>query len=123
MNVSIPGTPGSQQAFSALLDTGAQSTLISHRVVQSLNAQSVGVGTFLPANGKPQLAHQYRLRIDIPVGYPTQGGQSTSTFATGFVLDVLTLPFQPPNFDVLLGMDMVAHYHITMYNGMVVFSI
>lgn len=77
----------------------------------------------MPASGQAQVTDRYRLRIDIPIGHPTTGNASLSTFATGMLLDVLVMPFQPLKYDVLLGMDLImAGYHITMYRDSVTFS-
>ncbi len=35
---------------------------------------------------------------------------------------MLLLPFTPPDFDVLLGMDLLTQFHITMYDGTFIFS-
>ena len=35
---------------------------------------------------------------------------------------MILLPFDPPDFDVLLGMDLLTEFHITMYNGTLVLS-
>ena len=37
-------------------------------------------------------------------------------------MDVLQLPFQPPIFDVLLGMDFISAFHITLFNGRLILS-
>lgn len=123
MRVSVPDRSASHD-FLALLDTGAQGTMVTQKVVDALNASSIGVDSFMPASGKPQETDQYRLRIDIPIDYPITGGSpSFSTHATGLLLDVLVMPFQPRQFDVLLGMDLItAGYHITVYRNTVTFS-
>ena len=97
--------------------------MVTQKVVDTLNASSIGVATFMPASGQAQEADQYRLRIDIPIGYPITGSPSFSTHATGLLLEVLVMPFQPPNYDVLLGTDLItAGYHITLYRDTVTFS-
>ena len=40
----------------------------------------------------------------------------------GSDLSVLLLPYDPPNYDVLLGMNMLSRFHVTMHNGLVIFS-
>lgn len=91
--VSVPDSPDSH-TFRALLDTGAQGTMVTQKVVETLNARSIGVDAFMPASGQAQVTDRYRLRIDIPIGHPTTGSASLSTFATGMLLDVLVMPFQ-----------------------------
>ena len=37
-------------------------------------------------------------------------------------LEVALLPFQPDNFDILLGMDFLMSFHLTMYGGAFIIS-
>lgn len=97
--------------------------MVTRKVVETLKASSIGVATFIPASGQAQETDQYRLRIDIPIGHPTTGSPSLSTFATGLLLDALVMPFQPLNYDVLLGMDLITvGYHITIYRETLTFG-
>ncbi len=41
----------------------------------------------------------------------------------GEMLEVAELPFQPDNFDVLLGMDYLTNFHITMYDDECILSV
>ena len=34
----------------------------------------------------------------------------------------MDLPYQPPDYDVLLGMDVLANFHITMHAGSFIMS-
>ena len=43
-------------------------------------------------------------------------------YVAGRPLVVFELPYQPPDYDVLLGMDVLSLFHITMYSGMFVMS-
>ena len=38
-------------------------------------------------------------------------------FLTGTSLDVRLLPYQPPNYDIILGMDFLRLFHITIVLG------
>ena len=97
--------------------------MVTRKVVETLNASSIGVASFMPASGQAQETDHYRLRIDIQIDYPVTGSPSFATHATGLLLEVLTMPFQPSNYDVLLGMDLItAGYHITMFRDTVTFS-
>ena len=40
----------------------------------------------------------------------------------GRELEVAELPYQPDNFDVLLGMDLLMDFHITMHGGLFILS-
>ncbi|MDE2828066.1 MAG: hypothetical protein OXL40_12315, partial [Bacteroidota bacterium] len=52
------------------------------------------------------------------------GSQYTdgATFSAGRDINVMLFPYQPKNFDVLLGMDMLTGYHITMFRNRIVVS-
>ena len=114
--VSIPGQ-NSFQGYSALLDTGAQVTLISPRIVSKIGLLSIGNGSITPANGQPIITPRYRVSVMIPV---TEGSQ---TISKGRDIDVLQLPYQPPNYDILLGMDFIYAFHLTLIQGNFVLSI
>ena len=40
-----------------------------------------------------------------------------ATFAEGMPLIAWELPYQPTDYDVILGMDMLNRYHITLFPG------
>ena len=105
--------------FDALVDTGAQRTFVSSNVVTHLSAVPVDLEPFLAANGQSQDTEVFRLRVDIP--YP-QDEAARFVISTGEELNVMLLPFQPRNFDVLLGMDFLRSFHISMHNGRCVLS-
>lgn len=103
------------------MDTGAQRTMVSSNVVTRLAAVPTGIASFTPANGQPQDTNEFWLNINIPISVGSPEG-SQLTFASGQDLSVLLLPFDPHNFDVLLGMDLLQRYHITMWSGTFVLS-
>ena len=105
--------------FEALVDTGAQRTFISSSVAEQLGATPIDIASFVPANGESQETEVFRLQISIP--YP-QDGESSMTFMTGGEFSVMLLPFRPHNFDVLLGMDFLSRFHISMFGGRIVLS-
>ena len=102
--------------YGALLDTGAQTTMISPRVVEEEGLEAIGLGSIVPVSGKPITTQKYRIPLSIPVG------RGTEVFVSGMELEVLLLPFQPDNFDILLGMDLLAAFHFTMYGGNLILS-
>lgn len=115
---SVPSPAASN--YQTLFDTGAQVTGISPRVVQELGLASIGDASITPASGKSVPTLRYRIRLDIPVQSirSLPGGQVIPfTDARGMALEVVELPFQPNDFDVLMGMDFIALWHITTIVG------
>lgn len=99
--------------------------MVSTNVVEALRVASTGVGGFMAANGQTQRTPTFDLHIAVPVtvtATAADGSTSETVFAGGRALEVLLLPFEPPDFDVLLGMDLLTEFHITMYNGTLILS-
>ena len=107
--------------FAALVDTGATMTAITSRLAAQIGVAPVGRGSFLPASGEPVDTNLFGLHLAIPVDTPTDEGE-VHTFAVGGPLVVFELPYQPPDHDVLLGMDVLANFHITMHGGSFIMS-
>ncbi|MCY3850316.1 MAG: retroviral-like aspartic protease family protein [Acidimicrobiaceae bacterium] len=118
------------KVFTALVDTGATTSMISPAVVEAIGAVNTGYGSYTSANGAIEETELYLLHIAVPVSEVTQGadgGQQIGTFIRGSNLErVLLMP--PPNpedarpVDVILGMDFLVHFHITMWAGQFVLS-
>ena len=94
--------------------------MVSPNVVEQTGAIRTNIASFVPANGEPQETDEFFLNISIPIAIGSQGNQFT--YASSQSLTVLLLPYNPPGFDVLLGMDFLRPYHITMWNGTFVLS-
>lgn len=109
------GQPG--RRVGAKVDTGATVTSVTGRLVDTLGAVPVGTGSFTPANGIPQEADIYGLHVAVPVG-------TEPVFLVGGHLTVVELPaeYQPADHDVLLGMDLLQRFHITMWSGNFIMS-
>lgn len=128
LNVNVAGDPTAQRdqapnegsIWTALLDTGAQCTLVTSRIIDQLGVPSVGVGSFIPANGEPVETEIYRLSIGVPIALGPE--PSAPTFSTGSTVDAMLLPFTPSEYDVIFGMDLISGYHITLHNGVFVCS-
>lgn len=122
--VAVPSERGDSDSheFGALVDTGAQCTMVSRRVVDRIDAAQIGVRQFMPASGQPQSTPVYELSVAVAISEMGADGSPTFTFARGGTVPVLLLPFDPPDYDVLLGMDILANYHITMCSGLFVLS-
>ena len=128
--VSIPqalGTPSPEsRGYWTLFDTGAQCSLISPKVVSELQLVTIGDRSITPAHGKAVPTRRYRVRLDIPVASMRSipgGGLEPFTDLWGLELEVVELPYQPDAYDVLMGMDFIAKWHITIQGGQFILSI
>ena len=68
---------------------------------------------------------KYRVRLDIPIDSRTRmpdGGIQVQTTLRGSDLEVALLPYEPKNYDVLLGMDLLLRFHLTLYGGNFILS-
>lgn len=107
--------------FNALVDTGATMTAVTRRLADQIGVVPVGRSSFVPASGQPVETNLFGLHLAIPVETPTGAG-NVHTFAVGGPLVVFELPYHPPDYDVLLGMDVLANFHITMHGGSFIMS-
>lgn len=117
--------PRSMRNYNSLLDTGAQGTMISTRVVNDIGLVAVGEGSIMGVNGEAFETRQYRVRVDIPVTSPRRlpsGKVLEETYFRGSDMNVSLFPYQPENFDVLLGMDFLSGFHITLVAGKLIMS-
>ena len=117
-SVSLPGQPG--KYYNALFDTGAQVTGISHNVVRDLGLLALRPGSITVANGQVVPTKIYRVRVDIPVEdrkVLPDGQVVRSPVVRGKEMEVTDLPNQPPNYDIILGMNFIRLFHITLYMG------
>ena len=113
LDVSVSSVGGrSRQKYGALVDTGAQLTAISPGAAADVGLVAVGVRTIIPANGDPILTPNYRARLDIPIGSDLRGKN----------IDVAELPYQPSDYDLILGMDFLSSTHITLWREWFILS-
>ena len=99
--------------------------MVSASVVDALRVASTGISGFMAANGQTQRTPVFDPHIAVPVtvtATAADGSTNQTVFAGGRTLEVLQLPCKPADFDVLLGMDLLTQFHITMYDGTFVFS-
>ncbi|MCY4328178.1 MAG: retropepsin-like aspartic protease, partial [Rhodobacteraceae bacterium] len=87
------------KSYSAIVDTGAQNTMVSQKVIQAAGLPQVGHTRVMGITGVMKVA-KYRARVDIPVNI---GGQNV--MASGKEFEVVTMPQNLGKIDVLLGMD------------------
>lgn len=112
--------------YNCLLDTGAQKTLISEKVAVEVALTPIGTADIIPASGEVVTTNKYRIRLDIPVSSETvfPGGVVKPDIAyRGKDMDVAQLPYQPNNYDILLGMDFISAIHLTLNGQVYILSI
>ena len=123
--VSICGAQNpTQHSYVALLDTGAQRSMISPRVVSEVGLDSVGLTDIQGIEGRLIEAETFRVTLDVPIPIDREavGRRIQIALVNGKDLDVTKLPFQPHNYDVLLGMDFISSFHMTIYGDWYVIS-
>ena len=108
------------KAYKALLDTGAQRTMVSGKVVEEVGLIASGFFSISGVTGDTITADKYKVRIDIPIMREARslgGGTRTEPVLSGKDIDVALFPdsFKPETFDVLLGMDFLYGFHLTIF--------
>jgi predicted aspartyl protease len=114
-----------------LLDTGAQCTGVSPRIVADFGLVPVDIGRMVVANGETEDVFIYQVGVGVAMATEievTQGDEPDELRvagrgeSSGKLLRVMGLPQQPDNFDVLLGMDLLSMYHISLADGWLLMS-
>ena len=109
--------------FKALLDTGAQLTAISPNVVRLLGLEPADLVEVTVASGQSVPVLKYRAWVDIPVQYaevsPTPEG---GNFFSGKEIPVVGFGHSPGEYDVILGMDIIVLFHMTIYGNSIILS-
>lgn len=109
--------------FRALLDTGATITSVSRQVVNILR---LAPDSWRPVTGVhgTVTTPTYSINIAVPITEPVSGpdGERPHTFSRGANLEVALLKIQPETFDVLLGMDLLESFHLTIYADQFILS-
>ena len=124
---SVSGHPGSERrTYHSLLDTGAQTTCVSEKVVRELGLVSTGSAEIVAVSGQTIRTDKYRIRLDIPItsGKVLRDGKETpETTLRGLDIDVVVFfPHQSETYDILLGMNFLSAFHVTMYAGTFILS-
>ena len=99
--------------------------MVSDRVVQEVGLQPIGNTQIVPVTGDAVLTDKCRVRVDIPISTPVtsaEGNVALERTLRGMDMEVARLPYQPRNHDVLLGMDFLQSFHLTIYGGMYILS-
>ena len=112
-----------RHSFKALLDTGAQITAISPRAIKTVGLVPIGSAALTVASGHTVPTLQYHAWVDIPIQYSTAvASGSPQNFFMGKQLPVAGLTYDPAGYDVLLGMDLLGIFHITVYGNRIILS-
>ncbi len=112
-------------SYDTLLDTGAQMTMISTKVVNEVGLQPIGDVDVIPVSGDQIKTGRYMIRLDIPISHSVKlpsGEIGSERVMRGDSLDVGELPYNPADHDVLVGMDFIGLFHITMYGESFILS-
>lgn len=113
LNVAIAprGRDEPEGGFQAIFDTGTQKTAISTRVVDQVNPDIVGEIQLRVADGSERWANQFWIRVRVPLGL--------SATADAPVYDIVATEIPAPleGCDVLLGMDIISKWHVTLNRG------
>lgn len=125
--LGVLGDSSDLRTYEGIVDTGAQMTGITQRIVDELKVSSVGMEPVVGIEGQPKLAPIFRIMIGIGVPTPQVGPEgdhlSDDIYVSGGALKVMLLEDWKDEFaDVLLGMDMLVGFHITMFSGQFILS-
>ena len=121
----VPNQEKDLLTYQALFDTGAQMTMISEKVVQEVGLQPISDIDITPVSGKPIKTESYMARLDIPIAQNVvlpDGKVDSQPNLFGKEIEVAKLPYDPVNYDVLLGMDFIGLFHITMWGKIFILS-
>lgn len=125
--VGVLGDESDLHTYEGIVDTGAQMTGITRTVVEQLGVSDVGVERVVGIEGQSALAPVFRIMIGIGVPTSQVGPEgefvSEDIYISGGPLRVMLLEnWSDESADVLLGMDMLVGFHITMFGGRFILS-
>lgn len=108
-------------SFRALLDTGATISGISEKVVSAMDLVPDGWRPVTGVHGT-QDTPTCCIAMHIPISEVDPDGETIHM--RGFAkMNVTVLEFQPDDFDVLIGMDLLQACHLSMSSGMFFLSV
>ena len=115
-----PSLPDGQIAYRALVDTGATISGISKKVVKELGLIPDG---WRPTTGVHGTKNTLTCSVALHVAVSESNAKGDTVHVRGSSkMSVTVLDFRPKDFDVILGMDMLMSYHLSMSNGMFILS-
>lgn len=108
--------PGEGAQFAGLIDTGAQESGVSERVIDRLAVTAPlapdKYSRIAPLGGSPVETPAYRLWM----GLRFEDVASEPSFGGGFG-SFWQIPRQPEGFDVLVGMDIIERFSVSIDSG------
>lgn len=125
LNVGVQDDAGKNEplGYRALIDTGAQSSAISTKVVSELGLEPIGWREIFGVHG-PKETSEYVVKLALTITEIIgERAPAQQTFTR--LKDrsrVTELNIESHNFDVLLGMDFLVHFHITIYGDHFILS-
>lgn len=127
-DVALPNPPDpklpfgpSPTRFTALIDTGSTNTGVTQKVVDALGAEQIGVEDIWLANGELLTTPSYKIVVGIPITTSSDSGEA-HTYVSGESLIVDLIPDQVDDVDIILGMDLLRSFHITVYGSRCIIS-
>ena len=100
-----------EHGFRAIFDTGTQMTAISTRVVDLVGPDIVGETRLTVADGTERWTDLFWIRVRVPFGL------SATTEAPAYDVVATQIPVPLEGCDVLLGMDIISRWHVTLSEG------
>ena len=104
---------------------------MSPRIVADFGLVPVDIGRMAVANGETEDVFIYQVGVGVAMATEIEvtSGENSAELrvaglgeSSGKLLRVMGLPQQPDNFDVLLGMDLLSMYHISLADGWLLMS-
>lgn len=119
--VSNPKT-NKTRPYRALLDTGATISSISPKVLKELELSSDGWMPVEGVHGEKELP-TCSVGLHVPITELSQGQQELTTTSRGYSRMKVTIMGKKANtFDVLVGMDLLEDFHLTVYKNQFILS-
>ena len=107
------------------MDTGAQMTSVTQRVVEKLDLLSDGWTSVLGIHGTMDVP-TYTVDLGFGIVFPEKDLEgevvpsSYSRILRGAPVSLMNI--EPSNFDILLGMDLLHHFHLTIFGDKFILS-
>ena len=110
--------------FRALLDTGVTMTMVSSKVIEALD---LAPDSWRPITGVHGTVNTptYTVNLAVPIveiASSPDGEATHNMFSRGARLEVASHGMQLDTFDILLGMDLLKDFHLTVFQDHFILS-